>query len=291
LGFVVTAPGTDIETLVEVTPASDLARLVRVWKPPTEPWGAVLIVHGLGEHCGRHDRTASAFASAGLLVRSFDLEGHGGSGGRRGHVASWDVFVDAVGEELARLRAEKAPVALYGHSMGSAIALSYALSDRPQPDALILSAPPVTGHGLAMWKEWAAKVLGRLTPKLVIPNEIEGEQLTHDKEIAAAYDADPMVLTKSTVGLGRAGFGAVRANAASLDRLRIPTLVIHGGADTVVPPQHSLALARIPTVERRLYPSLRHEIFHEPEGAAVLADVVDWLRRTFTERQGSTASG
>jgi acylglycerol lipase len=275
-----------------VVPVADSSRLVRVWRASGEPWGAVLIVHGLGEHCGRHDRTASAFASAGLNVRSFDLEGHGGSGGTRGHAVSWDVFVDAVGEELARLRSETAPVALYGHSLGGAIALSYALSDRSQPDALVLSAPPVTGHGLATWKEWAANVLGRLTPKLVIPNEIEGDQLTHDKDIAAAYDADPMVLTKSTVGLGRAGFGAVRANAASLDRLRIPTLVIHGGADTVVPPQHSLALARIPTVERRLYPSLRHETFHEPEGAAVLADVVDWLRRTLAERpgQGSVSS-
>ena len=77
------------------------------------------------------------------------------------------------------------PVVLYGHSMGSAIALSYALSHRPQPDALILSSPPVTGHGLAPWKEWAAKILGRLTPTLAIPNEIDSEQLTHDKEIAA----------------------------------------------------------------------------------------------------------
>jgi alpha-beta hydrolase superfamily lysophospholipase len=282
----VNAPGTDIETHIEVTPAMDLSRLVRVWKPPTEPWGAVLIVHGLGEHSGRHDRTGNALANAGLLVRSFDLEGHGGSGGRRGHVSSWEVFVAAVGDELGRLRTERVPVALYGHSMGSAIALSYALSDRPQPDALILSSAPVTGHGLAPWKEWAAKVLGRLTPTLAIPNEIIGEQLTHDKEIAAAYHTDPLVLTKSTIGLGREGFGAVRANAAALDRLRVPTLVLHGGADTVVPPQHSLALARIPTVERRLYPSLRHETFHEPEGTSVLSDIVDWLRRTLAERPG-----
>ena len=99
------------------------------------------------------------------------------------------------------------------------------------------------------------------------------------------------MLTKSTIGLGREGFGAVRANAAALDRLTIPTLVFHGGADTVIPPQHSLALARLPSVERRLYPSLRHETFHEPEGPAVLADVVDWLRRTFPDRQEGTGSG
>ena len=83
----------------------------------------------------------------------------------------------------------------------------------------------------------------------------------------------------------------MRANAAALDRLTIPTLVFHGGADTVIPPQHSLALARLPSVERRLYPALRHETFHEPEGPTVLADVVDWLRRTLPDRQERTGSG
>jgi lysophospholipase len=139
-----------------------------------------------------------------------------------------------------------------------------------------------------MWKEWAAMVMGRLTPTLAIPNDIQGEQLTQDREIAAAFDSDPLVLTKSTVALGRAGFGAVRANAASLDRLRIPTLVFHGGADTVVPPQHSLALAKLPTVERRLYPALRHETYNEPGGEAVISDVVDWLRRQFADGSGPT---
>ncbi len=265
-----------MESRTTVVGSGDDARLVRTWTPDGSPRAWVLIVHGLGEHSGRHERTGRMLAEAGLAVRSFDLAGHGRSGGRRGHASSWSVFLDAVQAELAELDGTKV---LFGQSLGGAIALSYALSDRPQPDLLVLSSPPVTGHGLAAWKEVASGWLRRLLPTLALPNDIRGDQLSRDPAVAEAYFADPLVLTKSTVGLGAAGFAAIRENAASLSRLDIPTLVIHGAADTVVPPQHSLALAALPKVERKLYPNLRHECLSEPEGPDVVADVVAWIDR------------
>jgi alpha-beta hydrolase superfamily lysophospholipase len=30
-------------------------------------------------------------------------------------------------------------------------------------------------------------------------------------------------------------------------------------------------------VERRVFPSLRHEIFNEPEGPEVVAEVIEWI--------------
>jgi alpha-beta hydrolase superfamily lysophospholipase len=63
----------------------------------------------------------------------------------------------------------------------------------------------------------------------------------------------------------------------SLGDLDIPTLVLHGGADTIVPPQSSAALGELPNVERRLYPGLRHEILNEPEGPEIVAEIVAWI--------------
>ncbi len=94
------------------------------------------------------------------------------------------------------------------------------------------------------------------------------------------YFADPLVQTKAKAKLGAEVFAAMERTAARLDRLRVPTLVIHGGVDTLVPPQASLPLAELPGVERRLYPRLRHEAFNEPEGPAVIDEVSDWLRGT-----------
>jgi alpha-beta hydrolase superfamily lysophospholipase len=63
----------------------------------------------------------------------------------------------------------------------------------------------------------------------------------------------------------------------NLDKLDVPTLVLHGAADTIVPPQSSAVLADLPTVERRLLPNLRHEILNEPEGPELVKQIVDWV--------------
>jgi alpha-beta hydrolase superfamily lysophospholipase len=81
----------------------------------------------------------------------------------------------------------------------------------------------------------------------------------------------------------------VRAAARSIGG---PTLVLHGLDDGLVPPAASEAFEGAPGVERRTYPGLRHELHNEPEGPAVLDEVVAWLRERATlPAQPNTASG
>ena len=37
-------------------------------------------------------------------------------------------------------------------------------------------------------------------------------------------------------------------------------------------------LGNVPGVERRTFPELRHELHNEPEGPAIVDDVIAWLR-------------
>ena len=99
---------------------------IREWSSAGEPWARVLIVHGIGEHSGRYERTGRLLAEAGLDVDAFDLRGHGLSGGRRVYVREWDDFLDDVEVRLAALRRPGLPLVLFGHSMGALIALNYA---------------------------------------------------------------------------------------------------------------------------------------------------------------------
>ena len=74
--------------------------------------------------------------------------------------------------------------------------------------------------------------------------------------------------------------------------LTLPTLVLHGEDDGLVPPAASEILASLPNVQRRTYPGLRHELHNEPEGPQILDEVIGWIRdRATIAAQLNTASG
>jgi len=251
------------------------SQLVRRWQPATTVRAEVVLVHGIAEHCGRYERTAGLLADAGLAVTAADLVGFGATGGRRGYVEEWSWFLDQVEQLMAETRQTGRPVVLLGASMGGLIALDYALSDRARPDLLVLSAPGLKGG--AAWQRKAAPLLGLLTPYLAVPNRLKGEQLSRDPAVGEAYFADPLVLKRSTAKLGSEMFAAMDRINTSLGNLDVPTLVLHGGSDTIVPPTATVELGNLPGVERRLYRKLRHELFNEPEGPKVVADVIGWI--------------
>ena len=251
---------------------------LRHWAPAGTPWATVLIVHGIGEHSGRYERTGRLMAEAGLDVHAFDLRGHGLSGGRRVFVNRWGDYLDDLAVRIEAVRDPGIPFVLLGHSMGALIALTYACSDRPAPDLLILSAPPLVA-AVPAWQRTLAPVLSAVAPRFVLANPITGDQLARDPSVGVAYFADPLVQPRSTTRLGAELLGAMKRGRACLHRLHVRTLVIHGGGDTLVPTRGSEPLAAVPGVERRVIPDLRHETLNEPEGPVVVAGIVDWLRR------------
>jgi alpha-beta hydrolase superfamily lysophospholipase len=257
-------------------PVDDIGmELVRDWEPTGTARAHVVLVHGIAEHCGRYERTGTLLAEAGFFVRSFDLIGFGGSGGARGDIEDWSRYHDQVQRHVEWAREQGGPLVLMGHSMGGNLALGYVLSGRPRPDLLVLSAPALGGG--APWQRAVAPVAARLAPRLAIPNALKGEQLSRDPEVGEAYFADPLVYARSTTRLGALLFGSMDELNRNLDKLDVPTLVLHGAADTIVPPQSSAVLADLPTVERRLLPNLRHEILNEPEGPELVKQIVDWV--------------
>ncbi|MGH2402254.1 MAG: lysophospholipase [Candidatus Limnocylindria bacterium] len=262
------------------------------WSPMKPAWAALLLVHGLGEHAGRYEAVARQMAAAGIAVHAYDQRGFGASGGPRAYVERWSLFHDDLEARLhqVRARSDGLPLVLYGHSMGGLVVLGYVLAAaaRPLPDLMVLSAPGLDST-IAGWKRAVAPVLGRILPRLRIPNGFSPGALSRDPEVDARLKADPLCLGSSTTRLGAAGFAEQAKLRAVLARgvsLRVPTYVIHGNDDGVVPVGASASLvAGRPNVTRRVYPGLRHETHNEPEGPSVVADTIEWLRGALVSRQ------
>ena len=249
--------------------------LVREWSPEGELRARVVLVHGLAEHSGRYERTGTLLAAAGLGVRSFDLIGAGGSGGRRWDIDDWDRYHAQIESHVAEARAGGLPVVLMGHSLGATLVLEYLIAGRASPDMAVASALALVGG--AAWQRAVAPALAKMAPTALIPNRIKGEELSRDPAVAEAYFSDPLVHPKSTPRLGLAFFRAMDHVVDQVATVVIPVLILHGGLDTILPPQSTAFLSDLPGFERRLYPGLRHEILNEPEGPEVLADIIDWV--------------
>jgi alpha-beta hydrolase superfamily lysophospholipase len=263
----------------EFTRAADGTSLLRRSWESESPRAAILITHGLGEHSGRYEHLGTRLSESGYAVRAIDHRGFGRSGGHRAFVERFDVYLDDLEPEVADLRSGGLPVVLYGHSLGGLIALAYTLGDRTRPDLLVLSAPAVAAD-IPASKRLAARVLGRVLPRLMIPNGLTGDQLSRDPAVGEAYFADPLVITKSTTRLGAEGFRVMDETAERVAAgIPVPTLVVHGGADPIVPPAASEPLGHLPGVERVVFPDFRHESHHEDGGEALVAAVTGWLDR------------
>ena len=267
-----------MEVATGAIPAADgIELMTRRWTPE-DARRDLLIVHGVGEHSGRWGHVAEFFVERAYEVTAFDLRGHGESGGARVHVDSFGQLVDDLAAVAADVGRER-PWVLYGHSFGGLIGCRYLASDHRQPDAAVLSAPGLDDEIPGVLHA-ASQVLGRLTPTLSIPNTISGEQLSRDPAVGEAYFADPLVETKATCRFGLESFSAQDDAQASIHDITVPTFVIHGAEDPLVPPHASAPLAAVDGVDRKLYPGLRHEIHNEPEQDQVLGDVADWLDAT-----------
>ena len=253
------------------------------WPAAGTPRVHLLLVHGVAEHAGRYPHVAAQLANAGITTHAYDQRGFGGSGGHRAYVDRWSQYHDDLEDRLAAVRSASRglPVVLYGHSMGGLIALGYVLADpaRPLPDLLVLSAPAIDAV-VPAWKRTAAFLLSGLAPRFAVANSFPAGGLSSDAAVEAAYLADPVRVGRSTTRLGAELFREqhrVQVVVARGGPLPVPTYVLHGADDPIVPEWASRSLEGRANVTRRVYLGLHHETHNEPSGAAVIDDTTRWI--------------
>ena len=250
--------------------------------------GSVLIVHGLGEHIGRHAHVAAHLNGWGWNVVGFDQRGHGRSGGARGRLAAADDLLLDLSQVIDATRAEHAgPLVLLGHSMGGLVAARFVAEGSAalpaawhrNVDALVLSSPALD-PGMSAAQRLLLSVLEPLVPNLAVGNGLSPEWISRDPAVVAAYVADPWVHDRITPRLARFildGGAFVRGQAA---QWKVPTLLMYAGSDRCVAPAGSRAFAAAVPPGRlsvHEFGPLFHEIFNEPEQADVFAVLGAWL--------------
>ncbi|QCQ92694.1 alpha/beta hydrolase [Rhodococcus sp. SGAir0479] len=259
-----------------------------VWRPDGAPTGILLLAHGLGEHARRYDHVVERLVGLGLVVYAPDHRGHGRSGGKRIELRDWSEFLEDLHRLSAIAAAENPGLRrfLLGHSMGGAIALSYALDHPDELSGLILSAPAVdvvTGKPRIVVE--IGKIIGRFAPGVPVET-LDAGSVSRDPAVVAAYESDPLVHHgKVKAGIARGMITAAESFPSRLPSLTMPLLLLHGTDDRLADVSGSRMIAARAGSEDltlKTYDGLFHEVFNEPEQEKVLDDLTDWLRPRLT---------
>lgn len=251
----------------------------------------IVLLHGFGASTFSWREVLEPLAEVGDVI-AYDRPGFGFTErptewtsnnpyGTPGNLA----LLDALLTDLAPDR----EVIVVGHSAGGLIAAEYARLNPDTVDRLVLVAPAVyTTGGLP---GWLAPIVGlpqiqRLGPILVQGIASSGEQLLEQSfvdqavltdEVREGYRA-PLTVVGWEAGLWRFT-SAPRDNALldNLDGVTVPTLLITGDADTVVPTVDTQRLAtELLGAELVIIPRSGH-LPHEEAPEPFVTAVMTWL--------------
>lgn len=267
------------------------------WWRPAFPKAVLLVVHGIGEHSGRYGPFIRHFFEQGYAVALYDQRGHGQSAGERGHIEHLQDMLGDLADfvELTKRGFPHVPLFLVGHSFGGQLALNFVVRYSKGLRGLILSSPNI---GLKIeiprWRLWIGEMLHRWFPRAGFGQKLDGQHISRDPRIVAAYQADPRVVRQFTV---HAVFQILRnldIVMALSARIHLPSLFLHAGDDQICDPEATRQFyRRIPVARKRLkvYDGMYHELFNEIGKEAVFGDIDHWITELLREdrQQGTTA--
>ncbi|MCE1198126.1 MAG: alpha/beta hydrolase [Marinilabiliales bacterium] len=208
-----------------------------VHRPETiEPTAVMAFVHGHGTHARRYDEWFQSFTSNGIAVVTFDLRGHGRSGGKRGTIHRyWEYLEDvALLMEHTKHHFPGIPRILYGHSMGATIVLSYLGMGRDLPDMAIsasawleLVQPPGRFKSLAIW------LADSLFPQVTIGTGLKRKDFAPANSQTQTVKKDPLMHKRISARCFREVQRATGQISCHSLPSALPMLFLHGNHDRV----------------------------------------------------------
>ncbi len=243
----------------------------------------LVITHGYGEHQGYYVDFANYFSAKGFAVCTYDLRSHGNSDGKRGHVPSFELFLDDLGNviEFANKEFGNIPVYLFGHSMGGSIVLNYLLrSSQENIVNTVISSPWLKlAFEPPKFKLLLAKIGKKLFPAFVMKGELDPESLSRDSEFVSRFIEDPLTYDKISPGY----FSTIREYGlfalANAKKLKYPILMSHGSDDNVTSSDASKLFCKNvgDLCQYKLWNDYKHVVFSEKDKNLIFDYYYDYL--------------
>jgi pimeloyl-ACP methyl ester carboxylesterase/SAM-dependent methyltransferase len=170
------------------------------------------------------------------------------------------------------------------HSVGAVTVAAWVHDYAPPIRGLILAVP---AFRVKLYVPFAVPLL-RLKQKLFghgyVKSYVKAKMLTHDKEQAAAYQADGLIFRQIAINILLDLYDTSTRLIADAGAITVPTLMLTAGADWVVKPsaqQKFFDRLSSPFKRMEMLPGFYHAVFHEQNRRLVVAKAREFIQERF----------
>ena len=266
--------------------------MTRTWEAPEglRTRGTVIVLPGRGEHSGVYERFGRRLSVDAYAVHALDVSVHDDAKSIRNIIAGIAVRATA-------------PVVLAGSDAGALQALALVLdADADTTTATATATATATTTTTASDVDVSSyEPIGRIVDGLVLAALPDPEHVVGGADADAAAEAGDWeweLGARTTCPTHRAHLSeddafvrgslsepipshlAAALGDSGLEHLKIPALILHGGADPVTPVGRARELAaRLPRAELAVVETAPHDVLNDSTHRTVAAQIVQWLER------------
>jgi len=239
------------------------------WKAETGK-AVIVMIHGAAEHHGRYKWLIEMWRLSGFHVVMGDLPGQGTTSRSRGHIDSFDEYIEVVEEWIREAKTYNLPIFLLGHSMGGLVAIRALQEKCLDVNAVILSSPCLgLVHKPNRAVDMLSKGLNVVLPKIRFDSKLNVKIATRNKEVQEMDENDSLYVTKVSVRWYRELMKAIEQAFEQIHKFpHLPLLLMQGGDDKIVDKDTVMKWfnqLELPEKSFKLWEGFYHEIFNEPE--------------------------
>ncbi len=261
----------------------------RAWPRPNAT-KCVILVHRGHEHSGRLVDVVENLGIADAAFFAWDARGHGRSPGDRGYAPSFaqvvkdlDVFVRYVSQTHGIAIED---MVVLGHSVGAVTVASWVHDFAPPIRAMVLVTPALRVKLYVPFARTGLKLLQSLRGgrKSYVQSYVKPTMLTHDAAEAKRYAEDPLITRSIAVNVLLDLYETSARIVADAGAIRVPALVLSGGADWVVDVKEQRKFFdRLGAQKKkmRVFDGMYHDLLHEAGRAEVLAEIRAFIEEAY----------
>jgi alpha-beta hydrolase superfamily lysophospholipase len=251
------------------------------------PKAVLLLVHGLGAHCGRWEFLAKYFTKSKFSVYAIELQGFGETKGPKGHINSFQEYYRHIDRIMAFIKKDHPhkKVFLLGESMGGLISFIYA-SNHPETFAGLICLSPAFKNSMPVVFKDYIRVFTSVVfnPQNTLTMPFTPQMCTRDQHYQQVMMQDKrehqLASAKLLVNILRAQI----QSHGKAKTLSTPTLFLLARKDYLVDPLMSLKIFnKIPMEDKTLiqYPEMHHALSIDLDRDKVFSDILKWIETNF----------